>query len=396
MLAALGLAATACTGEPSTPDSSATTVAEVDTTSTVLNAELPPETTTTTQAVETSTTRDPNLAPLPPELPPIEPFPSDLPPPPSIPAGLEELVAGHNRLDADRINLVFSPWGWEDNQRFRRVVEQYVNWDGHVQMVDGDGLLDPGGTDAALGLFSFDPFRSNRHLFNVWITEIEPPAPVLWLNATEPEPFDLPDMSIITLALDPESEFPGIGSRAGNQEVFASNVDAAPQRAGDDSVANVMVAVGSDYPPVKSIEMIHELGHALFGFADEYVGRVGNDEGSPRLDFFPSCPASRETAEAWWGETLGEYDPQIDIWAQEMAAGGATFAWDDIEYFRDLVRTDLIEGGCFGVEGSFRSAEDTLMGFNQWAMGLPNRQRAEDILALWTGEVLGPPPTIAR
>jgi hypothetical protein len=350
--------ASACASDSSAPAGTSTTTVAAP--STVPTSTTTMATTTTTIAPTTTTT-----------VPP--------------PEGLVALVEGHNDLTADRINLIFAPWGWEDLNDYRSVAVLFLGWDQRAQLFDDSGrpATDPAlATGAELGLFGFEPFRSNRDKFNVWITEQSPPGPALWLN-TDEVPFGLPDQSIVTLALDPDREVPGIYSVAGQDVAFS--LQQTPVRSGSDSVANAMVFVRSGYPAGTMIDLPHELGHALFSLADEYVGRVGGDSGSARPDVWPSCAASRETGEAWWGDLAGEYDPMIDVWAEELEAAGFGDRVGEIDFWRDQVRTDFIEGGCWGDPGSFRSAEDTLMGFNLPAFGLTNRRSAERILALWEG-----------
>jgi hypothetical protein len=302
------------------------------------------------------------------------------------PDGLVPLVADHNDLSADRINLIIAPWGWDDVDKFRDVAWLYLGWDQRAQLINDDGYPISGADragSAQLGLFGIEPYRSNRDKFNVWITDISPPGPAVWLNSDD-LPFALPDQSIVTLAKDPDREFPGISSLAGQDTAFA--LQETPARTGTDSVANAMIFVRSSFPASAMLDLPHELGHALFGLADEYVGRVGlEDPGEPRVDIWPSCAANIATAQRWWGDLVGEYDPMVDVWAAEMTAAGFSYLVGDIEELRDLVRIDYVEGGCFGDPGSIRATEDSLMGFNQPAFGLTNRRAADAILELWEG-----------
>ncbi|MBC7406200.1 MAG: hypothetical protein H7230_01870 [Candidatus Parcubacteria bacterium] len=51
--------------------------------------------------------------------------------------------------------------------------------------------------------------------------------------------------------------------------------------------------------------LLHELGHAIFGLADEYIetGKVEPVFG------YPNCASSLEEATLWWGGNLGKVDP---------------------------------------------------------------------------------------
>ncbi len=367
---ALLLVATGCASGPTASGPTATaapnTTATPDTTATPTSAQS--LTTTAAPTTDTTTTTTTTIRP-------DEPAPD----------GLEHLIAGHNDIDADRINLVFVPWGWDDLDDFRVTTEFFLGWDGTANVFDFDGRPTDDPQDVAgadLGLFGFEPFRSNHDRFNLWISDIGPSGPSQFLNNTEIPPFELPDLSVVTMALDPERVFPGISSAAGQDVSFA--FDPEQPRTGDDSVANAMVRVQSSFPAETMRDLPHELGHALFGFADEYVGRLGPSSLTPRDSFWPSCPADRETAEAWWDDLIGQYDPMVDIYIDEMITAG--FGEElDREFLREQNTTRYVEEGCFGVPGSYRSAEDTLMVFNAPAFGLTNRRSAERILALWEG-----------
>ncbi len=300
-----------------------------------------------------------------------------------VPAGLEPAIPGHNDLSADRINVVFAPWGWDDLADFRMYVDAVVGWSGAVTGFNDKAWIaapDDEVVSGDLGVFGFEPFRSNRDLFNVWVTATGPPEPAGWLN-TEDEPFDLADMSIVTLAWDPERAVPGITSVSGQDTQFHEPEPLV--RLSDDPFANVMVNV-QPWAVVEAIRTTtHELGHALFGLQDEYIGRLGGD-GVPRDDVWPSCAHSLETAEAWWADAIGEYDPMIDVWIEEMNAAGLGETIDPAG-IREANRTGYVAGGCFGEPKTFRSAEDTLMGFESPAFGITNRRWAEQILGLWEG-----------
>lgn len=299
------------------------------------------------------------------------------------PPGLTPAIPGHNRLDADRINLVLAPYGWDDQTLFETIATWFLDWDGTAQLLDADGMPSTErelALTAQIGLFGIEPFRSSRDRFNVWLTDHSPDIPAGWTN--EPGPFpELPNKSIVVFVRDPEVA--GFSSHAG-QDVVVQTPDQLGT-GGADPFANAVVVVDSAYPGATMIDLPHELGHALFGLADEYVGRVAPD-GAPRIDFWPSCAASRATAEAWWGGLIGQYDPMVDIWAAEMKSAGFSDQVGDLDYQREQVTTAYVEGGCFGIEGSYRSAEDTLMGFNFPAFGLTNRWWAEQVLKQYSGE----------
>lgn len=334
-----------------------------------------------------STTAAPTIEPTPTTAAPVTNAPTTAVAEAPAPDGLRHLVSGHNDPDADRINLVIASWGWDDPEAFEEVARMYIGWDERAQLHDNDGLpvADPQDADwAELGLFGWEPFRSNKARFNVWVTDESPETPLGWLGTTEPKPVDLGDLSYVTLALDADVAFPGINSVAGpGFEMFGRD----PQRRSDDSVGNAMVLVYSSYPVGKIRDLPHELGHALFGLADEYVGRAGGDDaGVARESLWPSCAADLETAEAWWGDSVGEVDPMVRLWADEMAAAGFPQPDEPIARFEVESTVDFIEGGCHGDLGSYRIVDETMMGFTGPGFGLANTTAAQNILDLFEGK----------
>lgn len=321
-----------------------------------------------------STTSVPLPAPLPAELEPA-------------PEGLEPLVAGHNRVSADRINLVLASWGWDDTEEFRTVAGAFVGWSGHAQTWGPDGL--PLGQDAdpstafgaEVGLFGFEPFRSHRDSMNVWITAQSPDGPFDWFEVGT-YPLWAPDQVIVVLALQDQDGWPN--SSVSGQDTAFTDPDALA-RGTDQPFANATVIVDPAYPAATALHLPHELGHAMFGLADEYVGRRDGYDGAARNAFWPSCADSQERAEGWWSDHLGEYDDQLDYWAQEMTAVGFGPTQEALVAMREQNTTAYVPGGCFEVPGSVRSAQDTLMGFNFPAYGVTNRQWAQQVLDLWSG-----------
>jgi hypothetical protein len=146
---------------------------------------------------------------------------------------LYALVDG-NDLTADRINLVLAPWGWDDFELFLNTALHSLSWDGNPYLVDDDGWLfdgpPPRAATANMGVFAIEAGRSNRYLFNVWYTDVEPATPVAWLNEGEP-PFRLPDQAAGVLGMDTERLNAELTSVAGQDVVFCG--PGAPARPGD-------------------------------------------------------------------------------------------------------------------------------------------------------------------
>ena len=74
----------------------------------------------------------------------------------------------------------------------------------------------------------------------------------------------------------------------------------------------------------------------------------------------------------------------VEVWADEMAEAG--FALPDPRIVEAAVVVQEVEGGCYGVPGSVRATEDSLMNQNIPVLGWVNRRWAEQILDLWEGK----------
>jgi len=301
-----------------------------------------------------------------------------------IPAtALWALVPG-NDLDADRINLIVAPWGWEDHADFEVAASAVLSWEGNAFLIGeaGEIVTDPAdATWAQLGTFAIEPWRSSRDKFNVWITDVEPETPVAWLNDGEP-PFDLPDQSVVTLALHAEVVNPDLTSVAGMDNVFVGPGQPERPLLGN-PFANSMVVVPATYPQVGLRSVPHELGHALFNLADEYVGQQQGFDGREDLSSWPSCAETPEEADEWWGDLVGDVDPMAEIWAAEMKEVG--FSMGDPADLVFFIEVSNVDGGCYDIDGSVRATFDSLMNDNIPVLGSVNRRWAEQILGLWEG-----------
>ena len=130
-------------------------------------------------ATEPVTTRSPDNRP-PPETDATNPSPVTTAPGERVPGQRLWALTPGNDLEADRINLVFAPWGWDRHDDFLRFVGGALSWDGTAYLYDDAGELTMDVDDAfgaALGLFAIEPWRSHRDLFNMWVTDVEPDTP---------------------------------------------------------------------------------------------------------------------------------------------------------------------------------------------------------------------------
>jgi hypothetical protein len=265
-----------------------------------------------------------------------------------------------------------------------------LSWSGDAYLIDVNGELTTDrllASDAAIGLFGIEPWRSSRDRFNVWHTTREPESPVAWLNSDE-LPFAVPDAVIVTVALDAQRFNPELTSVAGLEVAFTGPGPPRRPRSGT-PFANATVVLDSGYPAAGLIELPHELGHAMFNLADEYVGEVMGFDGRSDLSSWPSCAEDRAEGTAWWGDLLGEVDPMVTIWADEMAEAG--FPLPDPDIWAERVEVGLIDGGCYGIDSSARASADSLMNTSIPVLGSANRRWAEQIIRLWEGQARAAP-----
>jgi len=354
---ALGLIVAGCRG--SSDPTTTTTVSEPTTTVSTSTTTTEPPTTTTTEAGLAIGEQVPGTA-------------------------LWALVSG-NDLEADRINLIFAPWGWDAYDNFEATAADMLSWDGNAYLISEAGAIvhDPlDAVEARLGVFGIEPWRSARNLFNVWITDVEPETPVAWLNEGEP-PFDLPDQSVMILAWDADRFNPDLTSVAGLDVHFVG--PGQPQRPLVGSpFANAMAVVPSTYPALGFRTVPHELGHALFNLPDEYVGEQLGFDGRENLSSWPSCAEDKAEADEWWGDLIGDVDPMLDIFLAELEEAGLPSQFPRTLWV-ESVEVSSVDGGCYGVDGSFRATFDSLMNNSPPILGSVNRRWAEEILDLWEG-----------
>lgn len=299
---------------------------------------------------------------------------------PEPPAGFRPVLPTHNRLDADRINLVFDLD--EGVEATPELFDPLLSWDGRPRLYEGR---------AVFGLFAIEPFRSNRQLFNLWVTDG---------STAERDEFGLiadgvfPDM--VVSRMDPAT-----GRASAEMSQFAplalqSPAPDAPSREDltyrNGFIGGLILYANESNFATEGPVLAHELGHALFGLGDEYYGVSG--EANPEFvseGEWPNCANSQEQAEAWWGDLEGTYDPMIDIWIEESMRLGIEFTAAEIDDYRLGGTVELEDGsdGCYGRDGYHRPSRSSLMGpeLDPPAFGPVNVRWAERVLALYTGEV---------
>ncbi len=296
-----------------------------------------------------------------------------------------ELVEGHNRETADRINVLFVSSGLE--RRFAGRPEYQLpelattmltidgphGIDSEQQVVDESVLA----SQLLWGPMAIGPLASNLGLFNFWYLPDNIADEVgLLFGGSDPDGdagFDLPNLQITSLYND-GADFTSDATRTSFESVGRIGVPGRGQtRFGD---ARVWVP---EFAPLSGVTTLaHEWGHGLFGLRDEYYGF--DDRGI--AVGFPNCAPDIETAELWWGDFIGEVDPFVE---QVVAVQEARLAQPEFTNVGLVEQTtiEITAGGCYSDVGSeevFRPSLDSLMNSEVPVFGVINRQRVEAVL----------------
>jgi len=119
--------------------------------------------------------------------------------------------------------------------------------------------------------------------------------------------------------------------------------------------------------------------------------------GKPTLFQFPNCAKNLTQAQDWWGDIIG----QVDSTYYDLQSSADDFyqrynTSDNIVNVRALalcneegLRINYTKGGCYGDSSAdvIRPSEQSLMNLmNCPVMGSVNRRRAEQVLALFSGD----------
>ncbi|NOX29571.1 MAG: hypothetical protein GXP35_05930, partial [Actinobacteria bacterium] len=301
---------------------------------------------------------------------------------------LVEIVPGHNRAEAERINLVFAGSGFPDGVKVVDVARELLTTDGAVlDRYEGGGINvvdDNGATEGSLvadivfGPFAIEPMASNMAKFNLWAIPDQIEDERAFFHNADPEfstgndldGFILGHVSIVNLhhqALGryERSEAWWTGFRGATEVPELDDLD----------FAGIYLAIDALQPLTAARTLAHEMGHALFDLRDEYfeVGR-GTEYG------FPNCALGDEEATNWWGDQVGEIDPFVD----EYMAVLDRYDWfypDDIVQQLTVGEVGSVTGGCYdGGTATMRPTPDSLMNSEVPVFGAVNRLRVSQVL----------------
>jgi hypothetical protein len=312
---------------------------------------------------------------------------------------LAEVVPGHNRADASRINLVFVGAGLPSGTNVATIARNLLTVGGPVldryeaeplRVVDdlaaevslanadpedfGPGSL----SNIVFGPFAIEPLAGAADKFNFWFMNdpIEDER-ALFHNA-DPEfasgnNFDglgLDHVSVVTLHHQ-------ASGRYNRSEAWWTGFKGRTDVPELDELdfAGVYLAIDARFPLFSATTLAHELGHALFDLRDEY-----SEFDRAVEQAYPNCASSVEEAELWWGDLVGQPDEFATSYIELLDRYG----W---YYDTDLIaRTTVapigeVTGGCYGGGSStLRPTVDSIMNSEVPIFGAVNSRRVVEIL----------------
>lgn len=328
----------------------------------------------------------------------------------------EEVFPGHNKVQADRVNLVFGfdrgLYQEENLEEAKQNLRDILYWDGEPKTVFYENDDDQPDY-LTYGLFAIEPLRSMKDKFNLWFYKS------LVDDIRTNDEFKN-ETNKFRNSIDVDITVEGVQTVGGGSAsylaeivVFAGDIskkdytnEVFPKiinRLNDKSELLDLgyVELRQDFtkplPATQENILTHELGHALFGFSDEYII-------SPDVDFGGvytiNCAEDEEQARARWGDLIGQYDPFLDKIADDYKRIIGEDPRDDYEdmfsgepiksTYLDENRVGIFGGNCAG-ESRFTPTDtgmmDKLSSTNpHWNPVL--RRQIETIMATFSGEEL--------
>ncbi|MBC7406202.1 MAG: hypothetical protein H7230_01880 [Candidatus Parcubacteria bacterium] len=165
------------------------------------------------------------------------------------------------------------------------------------------------------GMFDTEPLRSNMDKFNFWFFEGIIPksdtAPFETAIRENPSLTGLDFVLPVTLqarpAYDPNDSLSQRESASVPNLAYSGDHTQITEYL-PGSVAMFYDPYGGNSNTISNLSqetLLHELGHAIFGLADEYI-ETGTTE---PIFGYPNCASSLGEASLWWGGNLGKVDP---------------------------------------------------------------------------------------
>ncbi|MBI4085078.1 MAG: hypothetical protein HY432_01045 [Candidatus Liptonbacteria bacterium] len=309
---------------------------------------------------------------------------------PLKPANLENLVQGHNDARADRINLVIVGINFSSIDELKNTGIEMLSWGGS-----------PVRNGVAFGPFAIEPLRSNKGKFNVWYdTAI--------INGTTQD--DIRNKAVdeegsinktglkyvVPIFLNKLKQSPGINTFITPHSVgFGITLeDNSFSSLTKDKLQPKAVFVNVQEPLTSPSQLAHELGHGIFGLADEKTDSPFDKPGSAPRIRAPDCVATPADAQKLWGDMVGQVDPFYTNWKSTLQQNGQweTLFPSDVSWWKSMddgVKVGYYYGQCYGDpngKDAIRPTDFSIMNQSQVAVfGPVNRKQVEIVLGFFKG-----------
>jgi IgA Peptidase M64 len=320
----------------------------------------------------------------------------------SIPMHPETNIAG------DRINLVFVC-----NKTFSLFddcvdnIRTMIGWDGKPIPLgySGKETTDFNNVTALnYGLFSIEPYKSNRNKFNVFVldTLLQEFNETVILNDLKKSGLNIAATQIVNLHQASGRSYTDFPVYVDNKTPTKKDVYLQYYNATDaKGIVDLYIGNQADFLSYTGTVLSHELGHALFGLRDEYVepGSNGIRTGFPNCEPFQSLAISDWTQLTGLSRTEleGKIDPSYYDLIKEMGKykynGAPLLNWyrdNSTNYTESNFKTSFnIKGGCYGSANAnvYRPTLESTMNKNGVVFGTVNKARANQILKLYDGTI---------
>lgn len=330
----------------------------------------------------------------------------------------EEVFPGHNKVQADRVNLIFGfeKQGYEGKiEEAKQNLRDILYWEGEPKTIFYENDDDQPDY-LTYGLFAIEPLRSMKDKFNLWfykegfdsenfLTSDEggfKSEAIKFSNATriyirgdderyEYESSYAQHLSFKLLGRD----FTEANQSSYRTKVLPQIIEKLEDKSKIIELGGVELYLDFTQPLLLEDEYVltHELGHALFDFSDEYSAsrtELAND-------FKINCANTKEEAQRKWGDLIGQYDPFMDKVAEDYKRIIGTDPRDDYEdpfngepiksTYLDDGRVGIVEGKCAGGKG-FAPTFVSMMSYGENYWNPVQRRQIETIMATFSGEEL--------
>jgi hypothetical protein len=230
---------------------------------------------------------------------------------------LNEVIPNHNKISDDRINLVFTTV--DDDQRYARFIGDnlidLIGWNG-VYLTQDSTLSK---VNLQYNFFATDPIRNYKNRFNIWFVpntpEINPTLKAIRNGGLK---------NRIDISFD-NSCCGGVSGKWGRNgqslETFAPDTNNTEFKADIDIQFPIR---DINYINKTGNTLTHELGHALFRFADEYYipdyykdkedryyNKIKFDILTQETNLSANCALNNEEGRSKWAKHIGSIDPMV-------------------------------------------------------------------------------------